>query len=97
MSSSLAEIMSNAGEFFNAFNILGTGLIIIWAVMSVFLANAISEKRDERILMMLMFMMFGGIIFFASDPGKFLLLIASICLVVYGMFKILWKRKELDK
>ena len=92
---SFIPIMENVEAFFDAFNILGMGLVAVWIVGSTFLANAISKKKDERILTTLVFLMFGGIIFFAGDPLEHVILITAILLVIYGMFKMLWKKKEL--
>lgn len=94
MSMTLVEINAQVKSFFNAFNILDLGLIVVWVVGSFFLANAISEKKDEKALTILIFMMFGGLIFFAEDPAKYVLLIVSVCVIIYGFFKMLWKRKE---
>lgn len=94
MSMTLVEINAQVKSFFDAFNILDLGLIVVWVVGSFFLANAISEKKDEKALTILIFMMFGGLIFFAEDPAKYVLLIVSVCVIIYGFFKMLWKRKE---
>lgn len=93
MGLTITDVMGNAGQFFGAFNILGMGLVGLWIVGSIFLANAVTEKRDEKVLTMLVFNIFGGIIFFAKDPSKYLLLIACVLIVIYGMFKLLFERK----
>lgn len=88
-----ADINESVKSFFGAFNILDYGLVVAWIIGSVFLANEITEKKDEKILTTLIFFMFGGLIFFAEDPFKWILLVVSVLLIIYGMFKILWKKK----
>lgn len=90
---SFPDIMEQVGNFFNAFNILNMGLIVVWIVGSFFLANAITEKRDEKAVATMMFLVFGGIIFFANDPFKYVILIVTALFVIYGFFKMLYKRK----
>lgn len=90
----LIEINEQVSHFFKTFNILNLGLVLIWIVGSVFLANAVTEKKDEKLLAILVFLMFGGLIFFAGDPAKYVLLIVAVAVVIYGMFKMLWKKKE---
>lgn len=97
MSMSWLEISEQGESFFDAFNILGTGLALVWIVGSFFLANAVTEKKDERVLATLMFVMFGGMIYFADDPVKWVFLVVAVCIVVYGMFKMLWRKKEYNE
>lgn len=94
MSMSLVEVNTNVKSFFDAFNILDMGIALIWIVGSFFLANAISEKKDERALSTLIFIMFGGLIFFAEDPVKYVFLIVAVFITIYGFFKMLWRRKN---
>lgn len=91
---SLVDVNTSAGQFFGAFNILGMGLVLIWIVGSIFLARALSEKKDEWIMTTIILLMFGGVIFLANDPGKYVILIVLVIIVIFGMYKLLWKRKE---
>lgn len=96
MSMTILEINEQVKSFFNAFNILNVGLVAIWIVGSIFLGSAVSEKKDEQVLTIIAFLTFGGLFFFARDPAKHIILIVVVAVVIYGMFKLLWKRKQIN-
>lgn len=92
MSMNFTAVNGQAETFFDSFNILGFGLIPVWIVGSYFLASQITKRSDEKTLATMVFMMCGGLLFFATDPGKFLLLISSLGIAVFGLFKIMHKK-----
>lgn len=91
MTGSFVDVMAQTEIFFDSFNILGSGIIIVWIFASIFLANTITERKDERILATIVFLMSGGLLFFANDPGKYLILVVAIVVIIYSMFKRLFK------
>lgn len=94
MSMNFTAVTNEAERVLDAFNILGAGLILVWIIGSIFLARAISERKDEWVLTMVVFLMCGGLLFFASDPAKFVILIVVVLIVIFGMFKILYTRNR---
>jgi hypothetical protein len=95
MSMSWIEVEQQAGIFLDSFNILGMGLVGIFIVAMIFLASYMSERKDEKLLAMLLLLGFGGLMFWASDPSNYLILIVVVLIIVFGFFRKLWtKNKE---
>ena len=88
------DIIAQASNVFKAFNILGMGISIIWIVGSFFLGRIISETKEEWMLTTLMLLASGMILIFADSPEKIMFLVLIIVLVLFGMFKKIWGRKE---
>lgn len=87
-------VLTSAGQVFSAFNILGLGFILVWIIGSFALARAISKKKDEFVLFSISFLSSGLILIFADDPGKWAILIVILLVIILGVFKLLWSRKN---
>lgn len=87
-------VADNTKVFFDSFNIFGIGLTAIWIIASFFIASEITERKDERILATITLLLFGGLIYFADDPTKYVILIVVVLVVIYGLFRALWRKQE---
>lgn len=94
MTDNVVEVLTNGKAFFDAFNILGFGIMLVWVVASLFISRSITEKKDEFLLTFLIFMMCGGILIFVTDASRYILLIIAVLIVIYGFFRMLWKNKS---
>lgn len=94
MSANFSIIMTEIEKFFDSFNILDYGLVIIWIVGGFFMSTILSERRDEKALATLSIIMFGGLFFFAEDPKRYVLLIVSVLIALYGFFRMLWVKRQ---
>lgn len=92
MSMTLLEVSEQGKIFFESFNILNAGLVLLWVIGNFVLGFSISKNKKEGVLATISFLMFGGLIFFAEDPMKYIILVVVVFVVILGFFRILWRR-----
>lgn len=94
MSMTGVEVMQQVSTFFNSFNFLSFGLVIVFVIAMIFLARSTTKRKDEFILALVSILTFGGLFFFASDPFNFIILLVVALIVVFGLFRKLWTRNR---
>lgn len=88
------EVHDQAKVFFESFNILDMGLIVVIIVALIFLTKYITTRKDEWMLAMIGTMSYVGMTFFANDSNNYLFLITISLIIVFGFIKVLQRMQR---